>query len=127
MSDTQVTPERTEKSVEELAETFGRLIESSVEKPAAVVEHFTLMLKLEQEERESLQSQLTAARTEIDALKAALLWSLDTIEEDSCTDEAGTPDHLCGFYDNPESGHCSFHEKYWGARALLESTPPEAK
>ena len=54
-------------------------------------------------------------------LEKALHWALLQINdraESIAEDE--TPNHECGFINDPESGYCRFHDKYWSAWSLLE-------
>ena len=52
-------------------------------------------------------------------LEAALRWALEWI-----ADGLAIPPHDCGFLG--DTGHCAFHERYFGACAVLEEYPNEA-
>lgn len=50
-----------------------------------------------------------------------LKWSLDYISDSSARlDDQGTPCHECEFVTNPESGYCSFHDKFYSIKEIID-------
>lgn len=63
-------------------------------------------------------SEFTALRADVAALRGALEWALDYI-----ADGLEVPAHECEFTTNPEKGACDFHEAYFGACDTLAAAP----